>query len=298
MLDHVLTLIGKAPGVLDSAVTDAVRAALWRLGAETGPPDWLAPGLACDIGFALLHPDQAAAAARQALGDRPADALAQARAGRVKRLLVADMESTLIRNEMLDELAAEAGIGERIAGITRAAMNGELDFEAALRERVALLAGLPVTILAVAAARIEPMPGARSLVATMRRHGATTVLVSGGFRCFTGLVRVSLGLDLDLANDLLVEDGRLTGRVAEPILGRHAKHAALIRLASEHRVPLAATLAVGDGANDIDLLDAAGLGIAFHAKPAVAAHAGHRIDHADLTALLYAQGYRQDELVD
>jgi phosphoserine phosphatase len=297
MLDHVITLIGKPEQPLAGGLAAAVRAELHRLGAETGPADWLAADIACDIGFADLNLDQAEAAARAVIGGAAIDLVAQPLAHRRKRLLLADMESTLIHNEMLDELAAFAGLRDEIALITDRAMNGELDFEAAIDARVALLKGLPETVLEDAAARIRIMEGAATLVATMRANGALAVLVSGGFTVFTDKLRRTLGLDLDFANVLLIEDGRLSGVVAKPVLGRRAKFETLLRLAADHAVPLAGTLAVGDGANDIDMIEAAGLGIAFHAKPAVAQRARHRIDHADLTALLYAQGYRRDAFV-
>jgi phosphoserine phosphatase len=266
------------------------------------PPDWLAPGIACDLLFDGLDPDQADAAARTALGsafDRPAiDVVAQPAAERRKRLLVADMESTIIANEMLDELADFLGIRNQVAEITRRAMNDEIDFATALRERVGLLTGLPESTLAEAGTRIRLTPGAAALVATMRAHGAYTVLVSGGFSVYTSRIAAELGFDLQVANDLLVAEGRLAGRVREPILTRDDKLATLKRIAAQRDLPLAATLAVGDGANDLPMIEAAGLGVAYHGKPAVAARARVRIDHADLTALLYAQGYRQSDIVE
>ena len=215
--------------------------------------------------------------------------------GRRKRLLVADMDSTMVAGETLDELAAEAGIGERVAAITARAMNGELDFEAAVRERVGLLAGLPLAAVEQVLARIRPMAGARAAVATMRASGAHCMLVSGGFTLFAEPVGERLGFDEVQANRLEVRDGRLTGRVLEPILGRDAKRRAL----EERRAALGLapdeTLAVGDGANDLAMLGAAGLGVAFRAKPAVAAQARIRVDRADLAALLYLQGYARFE---
>jgi phosphoserine phosphatase len=300
MAANVLTLIAApdAAAPAEAAVEAAVDA-LRRLGAGVAPRRWLAPRVACDIPFDELDPDQADAAARAALAPLGGgiDLVAQGEAGRRKRLLVADMESTIIVNEMLDELAEPLGLRERIAEITRRAMNDELDFAAALRERVALLKDLPESALGEAGARIRITPGARELVATMHAHGAYAVLVSGGFRVYTGRVREALGFDLDIANELVIEGGRLAGRVREPILGRDAKLEGLKRLAAERGLPLAATLAVGDGANDIEMVEAAGLGVAFHAKPALAQRARHRIDHADLTALLYAQGYRDEDIV-
>lgn len=297
-MDHVLTLIAPARGpVLDQAHLRAAGDALKTLRATVGPARWLKEGEAADLPFADLAPEQAEAAVRGALGSAKIDLAAQAVAGRRKRLLVADMDSTIVTGETLDELADFAGLKERIAAITARAMNGELDFAAALRERVAMLAGLPAEALEGTYARIALTPGAETLVATMRAHGAVCALVSGGFRFFTARVRDRVGFHLDQANDLIVEGGRLTGRVAEPILDKDAKLATLHRLAAEQAVPLAATLTVGDGANDLPMLQAAGLGVAFRAKPSVAAAARVRIDHADLTALLWIQGYTEEEHV-
>ena len=298
MSDDVLTLIAPPDGpALDEREVAAVRDRLRDLGADAEPPDWLAPGKACDISFRHLHYDQAEAVARHVLAALPIDVIAQPVASRRKKLLVADMESTLIRNEMLDELADFVGLRDRIAAITARAMNGELDFEGALDERVALLAGLDTVTLDEAGRRIVLMPGAKTLVQTMRRHGALTVLVSGGFRYYSESVRIALGLDRDYANTLELADGKVTGKVSRPILGRQAKLDTLVQIAAELGLPLEATLAVGDGANDLAMILAAGLGIAFHAKPTVAAAAKWRIDHGDLTALLYAQGYREAEIV-
>ncbi len=298
MSDHVLTLIaGPNDYTLAEKTVVSVRERLHALGADVERADWLAPGRACDIGFAHLHTDQADAVARVVLEGAPVDVIAQGQTGRRKKLLLADMESTLIHNEMLDELADFVGLREKIAGITARAMNGELDFEGALEERVALLAGLGVDVLERAAERITLMPGARALVQTMRRHGALTVLVSGGFTFYTARIREALGLDRDHANTLEIAEGKLTGRVMRPILGKQAKCDALVRISSELGLPLAETIAVGDGANDLAMLQAAGLGIAFHAKPSVAAAAKWRIDQGDLTTLLYAQGYRSDEIM-
>jgi phosphoserine phosphatase len=299
MPDRVLTLIAAEGGTpLDTGLVAELCRILHGLGAEVGSPVWLKPGFVCDLDYADLHDDQADAAARRLLGNRPVDVVAQPKAERRKRLLVADMESTLIRNEMLDELADYVGARAQVAAITARAMNGELDFEAAVEARVALLAGLPASVLDESAARIELMPGARALIATMRANGAATVLVSGGFRYFTRKVAGLLGIDAEFGNDLVIEAGKLTGRVTKPILGRRAKYDTLIAQTAAAGLPLAASLAVGDGANDLDMILAAGLGIAFHAKPAVAARAKWRVEHGDLTALLYAQGYRADEITE
>jgi phosphoserine phosphatase len=291
-MDHVLTLIAdpRRP-VLDADTIELVRMAVY---ART--PVWLDEGIAANLPLAGLNPDVATTIAREVLGDRPVDVIVQP-AVRRKKLLVADMESTIIENEMLDELADFFGVREQIAAITARAMNGEIDFAAALRERVGLLKGLKAALLDEAARRITYTPGAATLVATMRAHGAYCALVSGGFTHFTALVRRSLGFDEDRANTLLVEGDRLSGTVAEPILGKEAKLAALLELGQVRGLSLADTLAVGDGANDLPMLQAAGLGVAFHAKPSVAAAVGANVRYGDLTALLYLQGYRRSEFV-
>jgi phosphoserine phosphatase len=232
---------------------------------------------------------------RAILGDAPIDIMAAPAEGRRKRLLIADMDSTIVTGETLDELADFAGLKQQIAAITARAMNGELDFKAALRERVAMLRGLSLDALEQTWKRVRLTPGARELVATMRAHGAYTVLVSGGFSFFTSRVAGLAGFHRHLSNQLLDDGAALTGHVAEPILDRDAKLNTLCTLAAEQAIPLSATLAVGDGANDLDMIQAAGLGVAYHAKPIVSAAAQVRIDHADLRALLFAQGYRAKE---
>jgi phosphoserine phosphatase len=281
-----------AGGVLPDLVA-ALAAAL----PLAGVPDWLAPGTACDLILAGIGRQAAEAAARQAIGSAAIDALVQSPAGRRKRVLVADLESTIIQNEMLDELADFIGRRAHVAEITRRAMNGEIDFAGALGERVGLLKGLPASVLDAAASRIRLMPGARGLVATSRAAGVRTALVSGGFTVFADRIAAELGFDRVVANRLDVADGRIVGTVQAPIVTGQTKRDTLMALAAECAVSRPATLAVGDGANDLPMLGAAGLGVAFRAKPAVAAAARWRIDHADLTALLYAQGYRSGEIV-
>ncbi len=236
---------------------------------------------------------------RSALDNAAVDVIVQRAQGRGKKLLLADMDLTMIGQECIDELAAEIGKRAHVAAITERAMRGEIAFEPALRERIALLKGLDrATILGVIANKITVTPGGRVLVQTMRANGAHTVLVSGGFSVFTSVIAEKIGFHEHQANELLFgDDGRLTGLVAAPVLGKDAKLAALEQLRDKHDLSVEEILAVGDGANDLAMLEAAGLGVAFHANPKVAAAADARIDHGDLTALLYAQGYRREEFV-
>ncbi len=264
---------------------------------------WLAPGEAWEALIVRRAGDDCAeliAGLRTLTAGRLVDAnvIADENAGRRRSLLVADMDSTIIQQECIDEMADVLGIKPRIAAITERAMRGELDFEAALTERLGLLAGLDEAALErVWRERIREMPGARTLVATMKKHAAFTALVSGGFTFFTSRVAASVGFDLNRANTLGIENGRLTGRVVGRILGRDAKRAALEEFRDKHGLRPTQTMAVGDGANDLEMIRAAGLGVAYRAKPLVAAQAHAAITHGDLTALLYLQGYRRDEFV-
>ncbi|MGB4101130.1 MAG: phosphoserine phosphatase SerB [Alphaproteobacteria bacterium] len=230
------------------------------------------------------------------------DVIVQAPQPRRKKFLLADMESTMIQQEMLEEMADAIDARAHVTEVTRRAMNGEIDFSDALRQRVALFSGQPESLLATMALRMTPMPGAHVLVATMRKHGASCWLASGGLRYFTQRVAVLLGFDKNMANELLLENNRLTGKVAEPILDKNSKLQILRRGLDELGLTAEASIVVGDGANDLDMINAstsgAGLGIAFHAKPSVEERATHIINYADLTALLYAQGYRREEFVD
>ncbi len=226
------------------------------------------------------------------------DMVVQPAVGRKKRLLIADMDSTMIQQECIDELADAAGAGAHVAGITARAMNGELDFEDALRERVGLLAGLPESVIAqVIRDRITLMPGAAVLLATMKANGAYAALVSGGFTAFTRHIAQVLGFDENRANTLVVAEGRLTGKVADPILGRAAKVLALQEISQRLAITPDEAIAVGDGANDLGMLGLAGAGVALHAKPSVQAECDIRINHGDLTALLYLQGFARTEFV-
>lgn len=296
-MDHVVTLVA-APGALEQALVERLAAALAASGGACGPADWLAEAEACDLPFVGLDPLVARRVAQGAMAGAPADLGVMARAGRRKRLLVADMESTIIAEEMLDELAAHLGIADQVAPITARAMNGELDFAEALRARVGLLAGQPASLLGEMATHATLNPGARTLVQTLRAQGAVTALVSGGFACFAEPVGAACGFDRRQANRLVIEDGRLTGEVAPPILDRAAKRAALEALAAEQGLDLAASCAVGDGANDLDLLRAAGLGVGYRPKAALRQAAEVSLDHGDLTALLYLQGYHKAEFRD
>ncbi|HEV2511048.1 phosphoserine phosphatase SerB [Bosea sp. (in: a-proteobacteria)] len=235
---------------------------------------------------------------REALAGAPVDIIVQPAAARRKRLFLADMDSTMIGQECIDELAAYVGLKEKVSDITERAMRGELEFEPALRERVGLLKGIALSVVdEIIAKSITLTPGGSALVRTMRANGGYTALVSGGFTVFTGPISQTIGFDEHRSNILLSEGALLSGLVAEPILGKQAKLDTLVELRTRFGLPDEATLAVGDGANDLAMLGEAGLGVAYRAKPAVAAAADARLDHADLTALLYAQGYRGDEIV-
>lgn len=280
--------------VLTTSLADKALAAI---GASR--IDWLADGIAAD----LLLPEgtnevEALVALRAAIANEPIDVAVQHSANRRKKLLLADMDSTMIDQECIDELADEVGVKDHVAAITARSMNGEIAFEPALRERVALLKGLEAGVIGrIIDNRLTLASGGRELVATMNAAGAWTALVSGGFRTFTGPIAQKLGFREHRSNTLLEENGRLTGEVADPILGREAKAEALTEIARHHGLTPADAIAVGDGANDLDMLTLAGTGVALHAKPSVAAQAKIRIDHGDLTALLYLQGYCHEEFV-
>jgi phosphoserine phosphatase len=296
VMSHVATLVSnpKRPAV-DAAAIAKARALLPNAISES----LLKPGIAADIFFAPGPDAQERALSdlvRAALAPAPIDVVVQETKYRRKKLFVADMDSTMIDQECIDELAAEAGVGERVASITARAMNGELNFHEALIERVGLLAGLPEsTIQTVLDSRITLASGGAELVATMRKHGAYAALVSGGFTSFTGPIARQLGFDENRANTLLSEAGVLTGHVTLPVLGREAKVEALNEIVAARGLTPADVIAVGDGANDLGMLQLAGSGVALHAKPVVAAQAGITINHGDLTALLYLQGYSAEE---
>jgi phosphoserine phosphatase len=287
-MKYVLTLIGKALSA------DHLSEAAALVGAEA-PACWLAEGAAAELFFEAPSAE-ATARVRRALGGAEIDLAVQAARGRRRRLLLADMDSTIITVECIDEMADMLGLKEEIQAITAAAMAGELDFAQALRRRVAMLEGLPLEALQrVMDERVTLTAGARTLVQTMRADGAFTVLISGGFSFFTEQVAEAAGFDRQFANRLSLADGRLDGTVLAPIVDRNVKLETLRRLAAERGLDRSQTMAVGDGANDLEMVRAAGLGVAFHAKPVLADAAAARIDHNDLTALLYLQGYRKDE---
>ncbi len=277
------------------ALAGPLRAAV-AVHTAAGDVSWLAPERAFDIPF-LDRPAEVVVAARATAARIPADINMVPAANRRKKLLIADMDSTIIGCECLDELADMAGLKAKVAPITEAAMRGEMEFEPALRARAALLKGVPVEALKrVYQERVRLNPGAEALVATMRAHGAATMLVSSGFTYFTRAVAAACGFHSEQANELLQEDGKFTGLVAEPILGRDAKLRALNEAVAERNLDFADVIAVGDGANDLGMIARAGLGVAWHAKPILAAAADAVIAYADLTALLYLQGYRLEEL--
>lgn len=284
-------LTNPARPILDRATVEALRNA-WGGGDAV----WLDPGVAAEFPVESMPSGRWEAwEGLQALG---VDLVVQRAEGRRKRVLLADMDSTMIEQECIDELADEAGVGPRVAEITRRAMNGELDFEAALRERVGLLRGLPVAVIGrVIRDRITLMPGGRELVATMRANGAYAALVSGGFTAFTAQIAGVLGFDENRANTLISDGETLTGEVAEPILGKQAKVDALVDITKRLNLREDEVLAVGDGANDLGMLKRAGAGVALHAKPVVAAECDIRINHGDLTALLFIQGYGREDFV-
>jgi phosphoserine phosphatase len=294
-------------------VTDALAQKAARYLPHGRPVDWLNPGVAVDIAFLAdeAGDDEAGDDEERAflkdisndlrdIAGNPVDVVVQRQEGRRKKLLIADMDSTMIGQECIDELADFAGVKDRVADITERAMRGEIAFEPALRERVALLKGLPASVIdQVIAERIHLTPGARTLLATMRANGAYSSLVSGGFTAFTARLAAQIGFDEQHANTLLVDaSSRLTGAVADPILGREAKLDRLMALRERLRLQAEDTLAVGDGANDMPMVKAAGLGIAYHGKTALREVASACIDHGDLTALLYAQGYRREEFAE
>ena len=291
----IATLIANPTAqILDANLVKQVCAAI-----GVSDTQWLAPNIACDIKLAQDDPRTCVdvyAGIKQSLAYAPIDIAVQPIIGRRKRALIADMDSTMIEQECIDELAQYAGVKDQVSQITARAMNGEIDFEMSLRQRVELLRGLATNVIEdVIRDQITFTPGGKQLVATMKAHKSWCALVSGGFTAFTQIIAPHLGFDENHANTLLQHDAKLTGKVAEPILGMKAKVEALNDIAATKGITSKDFIAVGDGANDLGMLRAAGTGVALHAKPAVADKADIRIDHADLTALLYIQGYKQSE---
>ena len=297
-MTYVATLISNpAAPALDDTIVRRARRSLFA----AQEPVWLDPGIAAEIVFAPGIDSDARGLSdhlRSVIGSDPIDVVVQRTGPRRKKLFIADMDSTMIGQECIDELADFAGLKAHVAAITERAMRGEIAFEPALRERVALLKGLPVSVVeTVITERITLTPGGRTLVQTMRKHGALTCLVSGGFTLFTDRIAKMVGFDENRGNTLAIAGGKFEGIVGEPILGREGKLATLLDLTARLGIGLEETMAVGDGANDLAMIERSGLGVAYHAKPAVAAAAHARIDHGDLTALLYMQGYRREEFV-
>ncbi len=287
----VTLLTAPAVNTLEAALVENLRNA-WGGGDAT----WLSVGEAAE--FTVPQEPDNFWDVWQSLQSERVDLVIQVTEGRRKKMVLADMDSTMIQQECIDELAAEAGVGERVADITARAMNGELDFEGALDERVGLLAGLDASVIQkVLAERITLMPGGKELVTTMKKNGAYAALVSGGFTAFTAKVAQMIGFDENRANTLLEENGQLTGKVARPILGREAKVQALEEITARLGISEADVVAVGDGANDLGMLGRAGTGVALHAKPSVQKECKVRINHGDLSALLFIQGYKRSEFV-
>ena len=285
-MQHVLILMAPNQELSPALIARA------RDAVQGGEPVILSPGEAVDIPCTAPDP----ALIHAALDGAPVDHAVLPATGRRKRLLIADMDSTIVTTETLDELAAHAGLKAQIAAITMRSMRGEIDFATALRERVSMLKGLPLAALDATLAETRLMPGALDLVRTMRAHGAYTALVSGGFTWFTSRIAAQCGFDTHRANTLLDDGQALTGEVGTPILDRDAKLATLRDLAAAHGISLSDCLAVGDGANDLAMIQAAGLGVAYHAKPIVATAARVRVEHCGLRALLFLQGFWLDEI--
>ena len=297
-MDNVLTLISNpALAVLDDSTVSKTCATLQALGAEIAAPVWLADGEAVDIEFDQTSTGQAEAAVLSLMGTAPIDVVAQKTYRRRKKLLIADMDSTIVTGETLDELADFAGLKAEITAITQRAMRGELDFFEALQARVSMLKDLDESFLEKTMNNVTLTPGAKALVRTMRANGAITALISGGFSYFTDRVREIVGFHSSLGNQLEILNGKLTGGVIAPIVDKNVKQEMLIDIAEQQGLSLAETMAIGDGANDVPMLAKAGTGFAYHAHPVARKAAHARLDHANLTGALFAQGYHKDEII-
>jgi phosphoserine phosphatase len=297
-MNHILTLIcNPCTADLSGEAIALATTCLNELGAETADANWLAHGIACDIPFNGLDLQAAETTVQHNFKRFPIDIIVQKNINRRKKLLIADMDATMVTGETLDELAKFAGCKDEIAAITSLAMNGELRFADALKQRIKLLEGLSIDNLKKTMAGIELTPGGQALVQTMKANGAVTMLVSGGFTYFTDRVRDIIGFDKAKGNNFEISDAKLTGQVLEPIIDKYAKLKILKTFAAEHGISETDTMAAGDGANDLPMLMAAEIGVAFHAKPVVTKSARVSINHGDLTALLYLQGYQLEEFV-
>jgi phosphoserine phosphatase len=296
-MDNVLTLVCSTTSELSNQRVDKICENLAIFGAEIGTPIWLSDNQACDIPFSSLSIEEADKIVRDNLASAPIDILSQSQKNRRKKLLIADMDSTIIQGETLDDMAKLAGIGPQIAKITLRAMNGEILFSDALRERVAMFSGLNSSLLSQVANSLILNSGAETLVRTMAAQGAYTALVSGGFRYFTELVAQRVGFDFNKGNEIEIVNNSFSGKIVEPISTKTTKKEILEILAQKKKIRMIETLAVGDGANDLPMLHAAGLGVAYHAKPVVVAQACARFEHTDLTTLLYYQGYKLSEFI-
>jgi len=301
-MDNVLTLISNsADGALNADRVDVARRALDSIGGHSAAADWLSPDEAVDIAFDDVHRKDAEAAVRQALNHHsiglPIDVIAQSALRRKKKLIIADMDSTIVEGETLDELAEFAGLKDQIAALTKRAMNGEIGFREALSTRVAMLEGLSESFLDETMKGVRLNPGARELICTMRQHGAFTALISGGFSFFTDRIREQVGFHMSLGNKLEIIDGQLTGKVTPPVVDKDTKLEMLIDMAAQQELGMTDTFAIGDGANDVPMLKAAGMGVAYHGHPVARENASARLDHTNLDGGLFIQGYRRDEFV-